>query len=99
MAEQGRKRNLAHLLLQWYDANARVLPWRVKGQEPYKVWLSEIMLQQTTVAAVKDYYIKFIAAWPTVEALAAAPLDDVLDRKSTRLNSSHLRLSRMPSSA
>ncbi|MEP6827521.1 MAG: A/G-specific adenine glycosylase, partial [Aestuariivirga sp.] len=78
MAEQGRKRDLAHLLLQWYDANARVLPWRVKGQEPYKVWLSEIMLQQTTVAAVKDYYVKFIAIWPTVAALAAAPLDDVL---------------------
>ena len=78
MAEQGRKRDLAHLLLQWYDANARALPWRVKGQDPYRVWLSEIMLQQTTVAAVKDYYIKFIAAWPTVAALAAAPLDDVL---------------------
>ena len=78
MAEQGRKRHLAALLLRWYDANARVLPWRVKDQEPYKIWLSEIMLQQTTVAAVKDYYIKFIAKWPTVEALAAAPLDDVL---------------------
>ena len=78
MAEQGRKRDLAQLLLRWYDVHARILPWRVKGQDPYKVWLSEIMLQQTTVAAVKDYYIKFIAAWPTVEALAAAPLDDVL---------------------
>ena len=78
MAEQGQKRDLAQLLLRWYDANARVLPWRVKGQDPYKVWLSEIMLQQTTVAAVKDYYIKFVVAWPTVEALAAAPLDDVL---------------------
>ena len=73
MAEQGRK------LLAWYDLNARDLPWRVKGaaQEPYKVWLSEIMLQQTTVAAVKDYYLKFVAKWPTVESLAAAPLDDV----------------------
>ena len=78
MAEQGQKHNLAELLLCWYDVNARRLPWRVKGQEPYKVWLSEIMLQQTTVAAVKDYYIKFITLWPTVEALAAAPLDDVL---------------------
>ena len=78
MAEQGRKRDLAALLLHWYDANARLLPWRAKAQDPYKVWLSEIMLQQTTVAAVKDYYIKFITAWPTVEALAAAPLDDVL---------------------
>ena len=73
MAEQGRK------LLAWYDVNARDLPWRVKGaaQEPYKVWLSEIMLQQTTVAAVKDYYLKFVVKWPTVEALAAAPLDAV----------------------
>jgi len=71
MAEQGRK------LLDWYDVHARELPWRIKGQEPYRVWLSEIMLQQTTVAAVKDYYIKFVAKWPTVEALAAAPLDDV----------------------
>ena len=71
MAEQGRK------LLAWYDLNARDLPWRVRDQEPYKVWLSEIMLQQTTVAAVKDYYLKFVAKWPTVEALAAAPLEDV----------------------
>ncbi len=72
MAEQGRK------LLAWYDLHARVLPWRVKGQDPYNVWLSEIMLQQTTVAAVKDYYLKFVAKWPTVFDLAAAPLDDVL---------------------
>ena len=78
MAEQGRKRHLAELLLEWYDVHARVLPWRAQGQDPYKVWLSEIMLQQTTVAAVKDYYIKFIGTWPSVEALAAAPLDDVL---------------------
>ncbi len=78
MAEQGQKHDLAELLLCWYDVNARTLPWRVKGQEPYKVWLSEIMLQQTTVAAVKDFYIKFIALWPTVATLAAAPLDDVL---------------------
>ncbi len=78
MAEQGRNRHFAELLLEWYDVHARVLPWRAQGQDPYKVWLSEIMLQQTTVAAVKDYYIKFIAAWPSIEALAAAPLDDVL---------------------
>ena len=78
MAEQGRKRQLAAALLRWYDVNARVLPWRKKGQDPYKVWLSEIMLQQTTVAAVKDYYIKFTSKWPTVQALAAAPLDDIL---------------------
>ncbi len=78
MAEQGRKHELAALLLRWYDLNARVLPWRVKGQDPYKVWLSEIMLQQTSVAAVKVYYIKFISRWPNVQALAEASLDQVL---------------------
>jgi A/G-specific adenine glycosylase len=62
-------------LLRWYDADARNLPWRVIGgarAEPYRVWLSEIMLQQTTVAAVRPYFERFIARWPTVEALAAA---------------------------
>jgi len=68
-------------LLGWYDVHRRVLPWRApsgKRADPYHVWLSEIMLQQTTVQAVAAYYRKFIARWPTVEALAAAPLDDVL---------------------
>ena len=68
-------------LLAWYDRHARVLPWRARsGQtpDPYRVWLSEIMLQQTTVRAVAPYYAKFLARWPTVEALAAASLDDVL---------------------
>ena len=68
-------------LLAWYDANRRVLPWRAKAGEtpdPYRVWLSEIMLQQTTVVAVAAYYREFLRRWPTVEALAAAPLDDVL---------------------
>jgi A/G-specific adenine glycosylase len=81
MAEQGHNHHLVVKLLQWYDLNARVLPWRAISptrMDPYKVWLSEIMLQQTTVAAVKDYFLKFIRLWPTVEALAAAPLDDVL---------------------
>jgi A/G-specific adenine glycosylase len=69
------------LLLAWYDRHRRVLPWRAaKGEQadPYKVWLSEIMLQQTTVKAVIPYYESFLARWPTVEALAAATLDDVL---------------------
>jgi A/G-specific adenine glycosylase len=77
VAEQG----LSDRLLAWYDGHARKLPWRAPpgiAPDPYKVWLSEIMLQQTTVAAVKDYFLKFIALWPTVEALAAAPLDDIL---------------------
>ncbi len=67
-------------LLAWYDAYGRDLPWRMKGKkpDPYSVWLSEIMLQQTTVAAVRDYYNKFISQWPNIETLAAAPLDDVL---------------------
>jgi A/G-specific adenine glycosylase len=67
-------------LLGWYDANGRTLPWRGrKGRpDPYRVWLSEAMLQQTTAAAVIPYYKKFIALWPDVAALAGAPLDDVL---------------------
>jgi A/G-specific adenine glycosylase len=68
-------------LLAWYDRHARVLPWRTKRGEradPYKVWLSEIMLQQTNVKTVAPYYARFLARWPTVEALAAAKLDDVL---------------------
>jgi A/G-specific adenine glycosylase len=68
-------------LLAWYDRHGRVLPWRARhGQmpDPYRVWLSEIMLQQTTVRAVTPYYAKFLARWPTVNALAAASLDDVL---------------------
>jgi len=68
-------------LLAWYDRHRRVLPWRVRRGErsdPYRVWLSEIMLQQTTVKAVAPYYARFLARWPTVEALAACELDDVL---------------------
>jgi A/G-specific adenine glycosylase len=81
MAEQGPDNKLGVKLLRWYDANARVLPWRAVSparMDPYKVWLSEIMLQQTTVAAVKEYFLKFIALWPTVHHLAAAPREDVL---------------------
>jgi A/G-specific adenine glycosylase len=68
-------------MLAWYDTHRRVLPWRApKGRraDPYHVWLSEIMLQQTTVAAVGAYYRKFLALWPEVKALAGAPQDDVL---------------------
>ena len=71
----------AEKLLRWYDRHARALPWRAPpGQrtDVYRVWLSEIMLQQTTVATVGPYFEKFIATWPTVEALAAAERDDVL---------------------
>ena len=67
-------------LLDWYDAHARELPWRVGPRararglrpDPYRVWLSEVMLQQTTVAAVRGYFERFTALWPTVADLAAA---------------------------
>jgi A/G-specific adenine glycosylase len=68
-------------LLVWYDRHARLLPWRARCGEradPYKVWLSEIMLQQTTVKAVAPYYTRFISRWPTMRALSDASLDDVL---------------------
>jgi A/G-specific adenine glycosylase len=76
----------AEAVLAWYDRHARMLPWRVPPQarawgvrpDPYRVWLSEVMLQQTTVAAVKGYFTRFIALWPTVADLAAAPLEAVL---------------------
>jgi len=71
----------AAALLAWYDRHRRILPWRAGPgikPDPYRVWLSEIMLQQTTVRAVAPYYVRFTEKWPTVEALAAASLDDVL---------------------
>ncbi len=64
-------------LLTWYDQSAAALPWRA-DREPYHVWLSEIMLQQTQVETVIPYYQRFLAAFPTVADLAAAPLDSVL---------------------
>jgi A/G-specific adenine glycosylase len=71
----------AESLLRWYDRHRRGLPWRAapgKLPDPYHVWLSEIMLQQTTVAAVIPYYERFVTRFPTLQALAAAPLDAVL---------------------
>jgi len=76
----------AEILLDWYDAHARTMPWRVppaarkagERANPYRVWLSEIMLQQTTVAAVKSYFLAFTERWPTVEALAAARDEEVM---------------------
>jgi A/G-specific adenine glycosylase len=69
------------LLLEWYDRHRRALPWRPpSGQraDPYRVWLSEIMLQQTGVKTVGPYFEKFVARWPDIDALARASLDDVL---------------------
>ena len=68
-------------LLSWYDSHARDVPWRSKVgnlPDPYHVWLSEIMCQQTTVSAVKAYYKKFLILWPSVYELAAAQQDDVM---------------------
>ncbi|MDF2813060.1 MAG: mutY, partial [Microvirga sp.] len=68
-------------LLAWYDRHRRSLPWRAEAGEvpdPYRVWLSEIMLQQTTVTAVKPFYLRFLDRFPTVGALAAAPVDAVM---------------------
>jgi A/G-specific adenine glycosylase len=68
-------------LLSWYDRHRRSLPWRAQpgeASDPYRVWLSEIMLQQTTVKTVAPYYARFLSRWPDVAALAAAPLEEVL---------------------
>ncbi|TRD12249.1 A/G-specific adenine glycosylase [Erythrobacter insulae] len=78
--------SLSSTLLDWYDGHARVLPWRNPPGAPvpndpawpYRVWLSEVMLQQTTVAAVKPYFEKFTVRWPNVDALAAAPDEDIM---------------------
>ena len=64
-------------LLDWYDDNKRSMPWR-ETDDPYRIWVSEIMLQQTRVDTVRDYYPRFLEAFPTVEALAAADRDEVL---------------------
>ncbi|WP_200960773.1 A/G-specific adenine glycosylase [Rhizobium sp. Root708] len=73
-------------LLHWYDRHHRDLPWRVSPPmaargikaDPYRIWLSEVMLQQTTVPAVKPYFANFLARWPTVRDLADAPTEDVM---------------------
>nr|WP_309502533.1 A/G-specific adenine glycosylase [uncultured Roseovarius sp.] len=86
MRDTPRVDRLPLLLLDWYDAHARVMPWRVSPQtraagvrpDPYAVWLSEVMLQQTTVAAVRSYFEAFTRQWPTVTDLAAAEDSDVM---------------------
>ena len=72
---------IANTLLAWYDIHRRILPWRAaygESVDPYAVWLSEVMLQQTTVTTVTSYYDNFLIRWPQVGDLAAASLDDVL---------------------
>jgi len=76
-----RQHDPASQVLEWYGRHSRRLPWRAAAGEtpdPYRVWLSEIMLQQTTVAAVAPYFREFLRRWPGVHALAAAPLEEVL---------------------
>ncbi|WP_165406066.1 A/G-specific adenine glycosylase [Bradyrhizobium genosp. SA-3] len=78
---QSKASSRPKLLLAWYDRHRRRLPWRAapgEASDPYRVWLSEIMLQQTTVKAVGPYFEKFVARWPDVTALGRASLDDVL---------------------
>ncbi|MDF3001535.1 MAG: A/G-specific adenine glycosylase [Bacillota bacterium] len=69
--------NIVLPLLKWYDSHARILPWR-ENPEPYAVWISEIMLQQTRVEAVKPYFDRWLKAFPTLSSLAAAPEEEVL---------------------
>lgn len=79
-------RDEAAALLSWYDRHARVMPWRISPQDratgmrpdPYRIWLSEVMLQQTTVASVRAYFLRFTDRWPSVAALAAAQDADVM---------------------
>ncbi len=72
-------KTLAGNLVRWFEANHRQLPWR-QDRDPYRIWISEIMLQQTTVAAVIPYYERFLKAFPSLKALAKAPLSEVLQR-------------------
>ena len=67
----------AHAIETWYDKNQRHLPWR-NITDPYRIWISEIILQQTQVAQGYDYFLRFVHRFPTVETLSSAPLDDVL---------------------
>jgi len=77
MPTPGQRRRFRQRLLRWFDGNRRELPWRA-DRDPYHVWISEIMLQQTRVAVVRDRYADFLRRFPSVERLAAAKLPDVL---------------------
>lgn len=77
MTSEKRLTALRQPLLAWYQANARDLPWR-RTSDPYRIWISEIMLQQTRVAAVLGYYARFLEAFPTVQALADAPEEQLM---------------------
>ena len=68
---------IADKLIDWYGVNGRDLPWR-RTRDPYRIWLSEVILQQTRIAQGMDYYLRFVARFPDVGALAAADEDEVL---------------------
>ena len=86
ISKQKELASFAHRLLEWYDVHAREMPWRIPPHDhaqgvranPYHVWLSEVMLQQTQVVTVKEYFLKFINKWPTVFDLAKSDQEDVL---------------------
>ncbi len=81
VADDAVAATITRSLLDWYDRHRRILPWRAKPGEtpdPYRVWLSEVMLQQTTVAAVKPYFARFLSLWPTVADIAEAPSEAVM---------------------
>jgi A/G-specific adenine glycosylase len=92
------------LLVAWYRVHRRSLPWRA-SMEPYKIWISEVMLQQTTVTAVIPYYEKFLARFPNIEELAGAKLEDVLEMwaglgyysRARALHASALKIAALPS--
>ena len=72
---------ISSTIINWYDENGRDLPWRAKGDEiidPYKVWVSEIMLQQTTVTTVLPYFCRFMNLWPSINELSRASITDIM---------------------
>ena len=77
MGKRGDNRGLPQQLRRWYRAHQRPLPWR-ETRDPYRIWVSEIMLQQTTVNAVIPYYLRWVTLFPDIQALARAPLRKVL---------------------
>src|ERR1051326_5497823 len=77
LQERAGRSSFGRALMRWYDANRRDLPWRA-DRDPYRIWISEIMLQQTRVNAVVSYYHRFLKRFPDVDTLAAARLDSVL---------------------
>src|SRR5690349_17436401 len=78
MVSDALRDSIQYPLLAWYGEHRRDLPWRRRQHDPYAVWVSEIMLQQTQVATVIPYYERWMERFPTVEALAETPLEEVL---------------------